>query len=1076
MSPVPSLNSVALLPTITIANLDGDSFTYPEQSGAVLIDQGAGVSVAASPPIFAGLILTASIGDMSSTQILSVRHQGMGAGQVGFENGFITYEGTPIGEATGGAGELLTIILTTNDVTAVTALLRNLTYADTGDAPESFSEITIEFSDDDGVLGSAVVAVNATPADDPPEAEDDGFSLIVNDAVTGTLTGNDFDPDHPDEGILDVVSLTDTVGIEHPVPAVGSVDVIGIYGTLTIDATGVFTYTADNAGSVAPGDTVTETFNYTIVDQDGSEATATVSFAVTAPPLFKFANLDGDTLIYREGSTPLLLDNGSDALVVGTLPTLEGVVLTVALDQASGSKILSVIGGGSGPGQIDILADGTVRFEAVEIGVLSNEPGEPLSVVFSAAATIDAIAALVRRIAYADTSEAPSDGTVDFTLSSGTTVLSVSHVSVTAEGTQDDPVADADIGTVTAGGSLTGRVTQNDIDPDDAAAVLTVTTFNAGASGGNPQAAAGASIQGTFGSLTLNADGTYTYLASDTSAIPPGGSGQDLFTYNITSSAGGEATAQLEITVENPLQQSLFTFSNFDGDALDYDEQSGPVIVDQDVSVVSDGIGWDGVKLLFDFGGAAPGEIIALRHQGTSAGQIGLSGPHVSYSGSTIGSVTRLSATSFEILFNGAASDEIVSAVLRNVEYDNPNEIISSAARTMTTTASLNGQAFGADTATFQIKSSDDPLLPGDDAALIFEETTISGNVFTNDVDPDRPPPLVKDLEIRGAVSGIATPLSQAVTGPLVVAGQYGSLILNQDGTFTYHADRADDLIGGETATDVFTYLTRNDTGDEASARLVLTVKGSDEVRIGSESADALTGGRGSDQLNGLGGDDRLLGGDGTDVLTGDAGNDTLDGGTGADLMYGGEGNDTFMVDNAQDRVIESGKGRDTILTTVSLTLRTKLPIELIQALGTDFSQLQLVGNEFRQTIRGSLGADTLNGKGGADTLKGDKGKDIFIFSNRSDGVDTILDFRAKEDKIHFVGKAFGLRKGKLKAEAFVKFKGAPKAQEDDDRILYDRSKGYLYADVDGSGGKSPVLLAMFKNKPALGPKDFFIL
>ena len=47
---------------------------------------------------------------------------------------------------------------------------------------------------------------------------------------------------------------------------------------------------------------------------------------------------------------------------------------------------------------------------------------------------------------------------------------------------------------------------------------------------------------------------------------------------------------------------------------------------------------------------------------------------------------------------------------------------------------------------------------------------------------------------------------------------------------------------------------------------------------------------------------------DGNDTLTGNGGDDSLDGGTGADSMIGGKGSDVYVVDNAGDKVVESGK------------------------------------------------------------------------------------------------------------------------------------------------------------------------
>ena len=132
---------------------------------------------------------------------------------------------------------------------------------------------------------------------------------------------------------------------------------------------------------------------------------------------------------------------------------------------------------------------------------------------------------------------------------------------------------------------------------------------------------------------------------------------------------------------------------------------------------------------------------------------------------------------------------------------------------------------------------------------------------------------------------------------------------------------------------------------------------------------------------------------------------------------------------------------------------------------------------EFGQKIVGSLGADTLNGRGGADILAGGKGRDAFVFDRPKAGPDKVLDFKVGEDMIHLVGKAFGLPKGALGADAFLSTKGgAPKAHDAEDRVLYDRSKGYLYFDADGTGGKAAVLVASFKGKPDLALKDFLIV
>ncbi|WP_112664638.1 VCBS domain-containing protein [Microvirga flavescens] len=1005
MSPVLSPSSVALTSNITISDLDGDILTYSEQSGPVLVDQGAAASLSTEIESFAEVILTVAIAGMAPTQILSVRDQGAGPGQISFQNGVIKYNGTAIGEVTGGTGTPLTITLSTSDIGAVEALLHNLTYEDVGDAPETTSRISIAFSDDSGVLANAEVSVNTTQVNDPVKAGNDVFALAAGDVRIGNVTDNDFDPDQPSEpALFDVVSFNAGETYRDPLPGeeMIGVPIVGIYGTLTLYADGSFTYAADNTSSIPAGERAIDVFSYAIKGLDGSQATAKITFDVTGSDSFQIANLDGDTLTYPEHSVPLLLDTGEAALVNGTLATFDGVVLTVSVDQASGSEVFSVISEGSGAGQINVLTGGVLTFGGEEIGLLTSEPGGLLSVVFNAFASADALTALLRRIAYADASEAPSDKAVAITLAQGDTILSISHLTVLAENAADDPVAGDDIGTVTAGSSLAGRVGENDYDPDDAGAALTVIGFSAGSSAADPQAMPGASVQGAFGTLILNENGTYTYFANNSGSIPVGGAAQDVFTYRIVSSAGGEASAKITITVENPPVVTLFTFSNFDGDALNYREQSGPILVDQDAVVTADGIGWSGVKLTISIGGAVSGESLGLLNQGSGAGQVGVSGSNVSFSGDTIGTLVQSSAASLELSLNETASDAAISAVLRSVQYNNLLEILTPTARTIVVTASIGTQVFGSDSATFQLTPVDDPLLPVADANVVLEDATISGNVVGNDIDPDRPSPLSPIISVLGAASGTTIPSPQSMTSPLVLTGLYGTLTLSSDGSFIYRADHADDLIFGESARDVFTYLARNDTGDEASTTVTFEITGADEIKIGGASADILTGGRGADVLKGLGGNDRLYGGDGNDILLGGAGRDKLDGG---------------------------------------------------------------------------LGNDTLNGASGIDTLKGNKGKDVFVFDSRNGVGDTVLDFKVKEDKIHLSGKAFGLKKGTLKAKSFLKINGgSPVSADSDDRIIYDRSKGLLYADLDGTGSKPAILLAIFKNKPDLGLKDFFII
>lgn len=128
------------------------------------------------------------------------------------------------------------------------------------------------------------------------------------------------------------------------------------------------------------------------------------------------------------------------------------------------------------------------------------------------------------------------------------------------------------------------------------------------------------------------------------------------------------------------------------------------------------------------------------------------------------------------------------------------------------------------------------------------------------------------------------------------------------------------------------------------------------------------------------------------DTLNGGAGNDTLDGGIGADVMRGGVGDDIYVVDNANDQIIENAnEGNDTVRSKFASYI---LPanVENLQLIGSalnsqgnDFANT-ITGNERNNSLSGGAGNDTIDGGLGDDTLNGETGDDRMI---GGDGDDT---------------------------------------------------------------------------------------
>lgn len=255
----------------------------------------------------------------------------------------------------------------------------------------------------------------------------------------------------------------------------------------------------------------------------------------------------------------------------------------------------------------------------------------------------------------------------------------------------------------------------------------------------------------------------------------------------------------------------------------------------------------------------------------------------------------------------------------------------------------------------------------------------------------------------------------------------------------------------------------------------------SPEYVVGAAAADLIFGDVGNDSLYGGAGNDSLNGGDGNDILDGQDGDDRLDGGLGVDTMYGGIGNDTFIVDNSGDKTIDAaGQGNDTVQTSVSYLLDANSQIETLMATGD--AAINLTGNQYANMLVGNGGANRLYGGLGNDHLKGGAGRDTFVFNtklNKTTNVDTLSDFNVRADKIWLENKYFtkvgkGSSKGiKLNSDMFVK---ASKAQDAEDRIIYNKNTGYLYYDPDGTGSASQVCFAKLAKGLKLTYANFFVI
>ena len=254
----------------------------------------------------------------------------------------------------------------------------------------------------------------------------------------------------------------------------------------------------------------------------------------------------------------------------------------------------------------------------------------------------------------------------------------------------------------------------------------------------------------------------------------------------------------------------------------------------------------------------------------------------------------------------------------------------------------------------------------------------------------------VENLVLRygGKAGGNGNALANAITG------NTGDNILDgRGGDDTLDGGVGNDSLEGGFGDDRLTGGDGIDTASYAHALAGVTVN----LGLGGPQN---TIGAGTDRLQGIenlaGSDyaDSLKGGAGTNVLEGRGGNDVLEGGAGADVLKGGAGDDTYYLEDLTDQVVETlGDGIDTVYAGFTYALADNVENLVLRYTGAASG----FGNALDNAITGNAGNNLLDGRRGHDTLTGGAGNDTFKFASILDTTnaapDLVTDF-APGDKI----------------------------------------------------------------------------
>ncbi|BCA03166.1 hypothetical protein H12S4_40700 [Bradyrhizobium diazoefficiens] len=224
----------------------------------------------------------------------------------------------------------------------------------------------------------------------------------------------------------------------------------------------------------------------------------------------------------------------------------------------------------SGYSAADLLTQDTARVEATSSDTSLN--GAKIWITADGKVGYDA-SALSAQVAALSAGDFFTDSFI-YAIRLGNGTLSWATATVRIAGVNDGPVAAADTSAVkedTAPNSVSGNVLINDTDADTHDS-HSVTAINGSAT------KVGADVVGTYGTLHLNSDGTYTYTLNNAQAnVQALAADQlvyDTFSYTNSDNHSGSCTANLTITVTGTNDAPVITSSAQSGLAAEWADLS----------------------------------------------------------------------------------------------------------------------------------------------------------------------------------------------------------------------------------------------------------------------------------------------------------------------------------------------------------------------------------------------------------------------------------------------------------------------------------------------------------------------
>ena len=623
------------------------------------------------------------------------------------------------------------------------------------DGPSSDGVYTVVITATDALGATVTDTLTWTVTNPGPIAGNDTFDIDEDNPLNASVVAGDSDPDG------DAVSFNLLTNGPNS-------------GIISFNSDGTFEYVPD-ANFFG-----TDTFDYEIVDADGSTAVATVTInvgGVNDAPVVQtptpdqnsndsetvsidasvgFSDIDADTLTFSSNGLPdgLTIDP-TTGIISGTIdssasqggPFGDGIyTVVVTADDGNGGTVTDTFTYtvlNIAPTPIDDEFS-TSEDTAVDGNVATNDSDLDGDAITFSAVTEPSNGALIWNTdgTFTYTPDAEFSGTDSFTYQTTDAdgATETAEVTINVAAVNDAPIAENDNTTVAEDNPVTINVLDNDNDPETETLSVTIVA------------------QPVNGTVTVNPDGSVTYQ--------PNGdfNGTDTFEYEICDPSGACDTAVVTVLVtpvdDVPVANDDEFFTNEDTPVMG--------------SVANNDVEPDGDSLTFNLTSPPAEGTISFNDDGT---------------------FTYIPPENF----NGPVT----------FEYE---------------ACDSNGQCDVA-TATINVVSVNDGPLAVDDAATTDEDTTVTVDLLANDLDIEEDTLAV--IEINGV---------SILPGETMSLPSGAKVTLQLNGTATYDPNgQYEDLLSGQSAIDTFLYTITDGNGGTSIAETVIMINGENDIPVAND-------------------------------------------------------------------------------------------------------------------------------------------------------------------------------------------------------------------------------------------------